>query len=47
MKQTKENGIPKNPYANNKGGQIRAPFKGENEVKGQKIVGKNDLRVKK
>lgn len=47
MKRTKQN-TPQNPYANNRGGQIRAPHSGkENEPKGTKIVGKDDLRSKK
>ena len=48
MKRKNEKSTVKNPYANNKGGQIRAPFAGkEDEPKGQKLVGTNDLRVKK
>ena len=48
MKRTQKNQNVKNPYATNQIGQIRAPFKtNENEPKGQKIVGSDDLRNKK
>ena len=48
MKRMQKNQSTQNPYATNQIGQIRAPFKNkENEPKGQKIVGSDDLRSKK
>lgn len=36
-----------NPYQNNKGGLIRAPFVSQNEPSARREKGKDDLRNKK